>query len=412
MFSKALPSAPAFSYTNYRWWTLTNATGPLERGIQQGVLGFYVLEITGSASLMAISVAIQGISALFMLPAGILADRFDRRLLLAASMILAGIVTLVFCIGIMAGIESYSWTIIYVTVTGILTSAQMPVSRAILPMTLPREHLLNGISLGTITGALPRVIGPGAAALFYDFLGPWAAFSIGAFVLFVGAFAVLPMKLAPIDMIESSTTSSGVGNSAMSEVISFLRTRRELITVIGLMCVTGLFMMGPVNYGAPIIFTEIHQTDATQLGLAWAMLSAGMVVSSLFISSMRELSNKGGFFGMALMGGGFCVAAQVLAPTPALTIFFFFVWGCFGGFFMNMSQALLQMRTPDQYMGRVMSLSTLAMLGLMPLGVAQVALLDNAVGLGTQSAVTISGVLCFLLALSAVLFHKEFRQAR
>ena len=104
MFSRAFPSAPAFSYTNYRWWTLTNATGPLERGIQQGVLGFYVLEITGSASLMAISVAIQGIAALFMLPAGILADRFDRRLLLAASMILAGIVTLVFCIGIMAGI--------------------------------------------------------------------------------------------------------------------------------------------------------------------------------------------------------------------------------------------------------------------------------------------------------------------
>ena len=80
-------------------------------------------------------------------------------------------------------------------------------------------------------------------------------------------------------------------------------------------------MMGPVNYGAPIIFTEIHQTEATQLGLAWAMLSAGMVVSSLFISSMRELNNKGGFFGMALMGVDFVLLRKSLLPLQPLQYF-------------------------------------------------------------------------------------------
>ena len=145
MLRNLLPTAPAFSYINYRWWTITNATGPLERGIQQGILAFYVLEVTGSASLMAVSVALQGVSALFMLPAGVLADRFDRKSLLIASLLLAALVTIGFCVLITQGIESYSLILTFVMLTGILTSAQMPISRAILPMTLPREHLLNGI---------------------------------------------------------------------------------------------------------------------------------------------------------------------------------------------------------------------------------------------------------------------------
>ena len=79
---------------------------------------------------------------------------------------------------------------------------------------------------------------------------------------------------------------------------------------------------------------------------------------------------------------------------------------------MNMSQALLQMRTPDKFMGRVMSLSSLAMLGLMPIGVAQVALIDNGLGFGTQPALVIAGIICSAAALVALLAHQEFRQAR
>ena len=413
MVRNLLPTAPAFSYINYRWWTITNATGPLERGIQQGILAFYVLEVTGSASLMAISVALQGVSALFMLPAGVLADRFDRKSLLIGSLLLAALVTIGFCVLIMQGIESYALILTFVTLTGILTSAQMPISRAILPMTLPREHLLNGISLGTITQSLPRVLGPGIAALFYHWFGPAAAFLVGAVVLLFGALAVLPMQLGVVDHGEAETEDvDRTFRSDMVQVIEFLRSNPVLLTIMALMCVTGLFMMGPVNYGSPIIFREIHQTSAGSLGFAWAMLSAGMVTSSLFITRIKAMPNKGGFFAMALMGGGFCTAAQALSPTAGIAIFFFFIWGCFGGFFMNMSQGLLQMRTPDKFMGRVMSLSSLAMLGLMPIGVAQVALIDNGLGLGTQPAVVISGIICFSAALVALLAHREFRQAR
>ena len=115
---------------------------------------------------------------------------------------------------------------------------------------------------------------------------------------------------------------------------------------------------------------------------------------------------------MAIMLGGLCVAAMALSPTVEIVIFVFFIWGCGGGFFMNMSQGLLQMRTPDKYMGRVMSLSSLAMLGLMPIGVGQVALIDNGLGFGTQPALVISGMICSSAALVALLAHREFRQAR
>jgi MFS family permease len=416
MLKKLLPTAPAFSYTNYRWWTVTNAMGPLERGTQQGILAFYVLEVTGSASLMAVSVALQGVSALFMLPAGVLADRFDRKLLLIGSLVLAAVVTIGFCVLIALGIESYALILTFVTLSGILTSGQMPISRAILPMTVPREHLLNGISLGTITQSLPRVLGPGIAALLYDLFGPEAAFLVGAIVLLFGALAVLPLQLGEIDQSDGSENETlSVDRSFlsdMSEVVYFLRSNPVLLTIMALMCVAGLFMVGPVNYGSPIIFREIHQTSAGSLGVAWAMLSLGMVISSLFITRVKDMPNKGGFFATAILGGGFCVAAMALSPTAEIVIFFFFIWGCGGGFFMNMSQALLQMRTPDKFMGRVMSLSSLAMLGLMPIGVAQVALIDNGLGFGTQPALVISGMICSSAALVALLAHREFRQAK
>ena len=123
---------------------------------------------------------------------------------------------------------------------------------------------------------------------------------------------------------------------------------------------------------------------------------------------MGVMKKKGGFFAMALIGGSFGFAGYAFSPSFGVALVFFFIWGAFGGFFANMSQALLQSHTPDHMMGRVMALNSVAMQGFMPLGALQAGV--AAALIGPQAAVVVSRVLCASLATLALVTVPSFRR--
>ena len=91
-----------------------------------------------------------------------------------------------------------------------------------------------------------------------------------------------------------------------------------------------------------------------------------------------------------------------------MAMVFFYFWGGFGGFFVSMSQSLLQSHTPQEVMGRVMSVNALASQGTMPVGALLAGLLASV--LGVTEAVLIQATICLVLALYALLFIPSFRR--
>ena len=93
-----------------------------------------------------------------------------------------------------------------------------------------------------------------------------------------------------------------------------------------------------------------------------------MVASSLRLASMPNLRNKGGWFIASLVLGGVVLAGLGLSPWYGLTAAIMFIGGLSAGVFMNLNQTLIQANTPDEMMGRVVSIHTLGFQGIGPLG--------------------------------------------
>lgn len=81
---------------------------------------------------------------------------------------------------------------------------------------------------------------------------------------------------------------------------------------------------------------------------------------------------------------------MALSRSYVLTLALMAVWGVGGGIVMTMQRTLLQERTPDQLMGRVMGLNTLGMLGSFPLAAVAAAALTSATS--TTTALVVMGV--------------------
>ena len=126
-----------------------------------------------------------------------------------------------------------------------------------------------------------------------------------------------------------------------------------------------------------------------------------------YLSRLSGLRNKGGWFALAMMGGGSSFALYSIAPQFLIGLIFFGTFGVAAGLYGGMSQTVLQAHTPRSVMGRVLSLNQLSIQGLMPLG----AFLAGVAAEFISAPLTgfIGGFLGMSMAATALIFAKRFR---
>jgi len=235
-----------------------------------------------------------------------------------------------------------------------------------------------------------------------------ASFAVQAVFLVISTLTLLPLSPHSTSVVAQPGRAAFSILGDLGEAWRFLRSNMPLLVIIGLMVNTGLFMIGPNQALVPVIVKEELGGSAQALGLMFMAMAAGTLTTSLFLTSLGDMRNKGGFFAMALIGGSICFAGIALSPALWIAMLFFYSWGAFGGFFVSMSQSLLQSHTPQDVMGRVMSVNALASQGTMPLGALIAGLLASL--FDVRTAVLVPAFLCAAIATSALLFIPRFRR--
>jgi predicted MFS family arabinose efflux permease len=404
-----VPSFTAMGYRDYRLWWASSAAVMLDRGMAQIALSWLVLELTNSSLWVGLTIFATGLPMfLFTLPAGLGADRWNRRRLLIWAQLVGALSAAGFATVVAFGWATPELALGYAFLSGSTLAFSMPASRALIPMLVPRDHVLNAVALGSISQNTSRLVGPALAGLLIAGFGVAASLYVQAALILLGLVALFLVRL-PAQL--PSARGAGGRSSVWADVKEgggFLSANRPLLVLIGLMLVTGLFMMGPHQTVLPVIVRDHLKVGSAGFGITVTAMSLGSITTSLFLTSMGGMPNKGGFFAMALIGGSVCFAGYVLSPWYALALVFFYVWGGFGGFFANMSQSLLQTHTPGPMMGRVMAVNTLAMQGFLPLGALQAGVIASVAG--PQTAGVVSAVTCALLAATALVFAPRFRR--
>ncbi len=337
-------------------------------GSQRFTFIWLVLELSGNAWLAGVTAFALGIPAFFIsLPAGAYADRVDRKKMVVCSNVAGGAVSMLIALLIWADVITVALAIIVALATGVTSAAVQPPMLAIIPTIVPRERLMNGIVLRTMGQNLAMVLGATVGGVVIDMWNIGGAFAILTLMYALSAFAMfgVPSQRDGEGHAEGDRPSI---RESVGEGLRFIRSSPGLLGLVILLAVIGFVMLGPVFVLIPEIAKDDLGQEATGASILFAITSSGMLVMSIALAAVSNLRHKGAVLLITMMTGGVIVVAIGASKWYLLTALAMFLWGLGGGILINLNQTLAQSHTPDEMMGRVMSVVTLAITGMMPLG--------------------------------------------
>lgn len=338
----------------------------LVQSTQRFAFVWLILELGSKSDVSGRLLFVMGLPALFIsLPVGVMSDRINRRLLLILSQTGAFIVTLVTSILVSTDRITTGSATLCAAILGLFIAVGQPVRTAIVPTLVPQEHLMNAIIVSVVASNLALILGPAIAGPAIGRWGIEGAFWVQAGLYALGFLALIPLKLPPV----VARADRPRLRNELAAGVGFIVRHRDIRTLFILLMGSVIFMMSPwMVLGPQFAREEVGATGASATFL-YTMLGLGQFVTSMWLlRNSHRVKQKGLWFMLGLVTGS---SVQILigpAPSYFALAFVLFAWGLTGGFYLNLNQTLLQGNTPPEVMGRVMSVHSLLMVGLAPMG--------------------------------------------
>ncbi len=377
----------------------------LVQSTQRFAFVWLALGLGAKSDISGLILFVMGLPALLIsLPVGVMSDHMNRRTLLIISQIGALFITVAIAMMITFDAMTIRWAIVGSCISGIFIALGSPVRSAIVPTLVPSDKLVGAIAISTIGNNFGLIIGPIAAGPAIDIWGIKGAFWLQAVLYAIGFLTLVPLELPP-----SHNTQRKRLREEIFGGLAFIQSNAAVRSFFVLLAGSVLFMMAPWIVLGPQIAKEQAGASASQTTVLFAMLGVGQLLTSTLIMRFNhKMIRKGMWFMCGLCWGG---SIQVLLG-QSTSIFWMgvllFAWGMGGGFYMNLSQTLIQNNTPPQVMGRVMAFHSLLMSGLAPTGALLVGIIARGIN-NVPLTFSAAGALMLLLAIYFLTTKKHLR---
>lgn len=402
----AAPSRNPFHAAGFaRWWAASMVAGT-GVGIQSVTVPLFIRDrvdfddraLAISAALMASTVP----AALLALFGGAMADRVERRRILARTYGVAATVSTIY-VGLCLLDVRVIWPVfLLAAVVGSAGAFTNPARQSLLPQLVTRPQLQNGVIFGTMGFmAALQFLGPTVAGLMVDATGLASAFSAEVCLLTAAAVTFAGVR-AP--------RTEPSGRSMLDDLrdgLRYLRDQRAIRALLLLSTVPGIFFIGPFAVTIPLVVPDVFGAPDKWIGLLWGCFGAGVFTGSLALS-LRPFSRRGLAVCFSTLVGGVIEFLYGSTQSLAAAGTMLFIWGLGASIFMNYATTLIQENTEPRMMGRVMSVMSLVFFAATPIGYGQAGVVTSA--FGPQTTLLVSGGIAALVGLSAVTFLRPVRE--
>ncbi len=332
----------------------------------------------------------------FSLVGGGIADRVDKRRLLLYTQSLQ--VMYAFLLGVLTltGLVQFWHLLLFAFLLGVTLSVDQPARFALIPSLVPREDLFNAISLQSIVFNGAAIIGPALGGDLVMLIGYAGNFFINGVSYVAVLIALLLMHIPPVRN-ERSTSLLNEIRSGLAYILHEPLLAKLLINYGSLMCFASLYTI----FLALFAVTELGTTPAG-LGVLYAATGLGAIVGSLGLASMGDYRRKGRLLMGSSFGLSFAVIAFSFVHLYWVSFVLLLVVGIMQTVVSAVSVSLLQLNSPRTMIGLVMSINTLIIMGIRPLGGFPFGALTAVAGVSTSMAIgaALSVVLSVYLFLS------------
>jgi MFS family permease len=393
----------ALNHRNFRLFTFGQSISLIGTWMQQVAIGWLVYRLTDSAFLLGVVSFCGQAPGFFITPfAGVLADRLNKhRIVLAAqALMMVQAVTLGWLV--LTGHATIIWIILLMAVLGCLSGFDIPARQAFLiQMVDDREDLPNAIALNSSIFNLARLIGPAVAGFAIAATGEgWVILGNGfSYVFVIASLLMLRVPRPPRGHARGAVLRTLRAGFRYAYDFTPIRTVLILVTVIAIAGV-------PFTVLLPIVAKETLHGDARTLGLLESAAGLGALCGALFLASRSTVVGLGRMIAFSAALFGSALIALSLSHSLWLSVVLLSIAG-----FGMMSQmagcnTILQTLVDDDKRGRIMSLYSMAYVGMAPVGSLLQGALAGRIGvawtLAVGGAVTMTAGLVFAIRLPAL----------
>lgn len=399
-FTRALANLfRAFKNRNYRLFFFGHGVSLIGTWMQQVALSWYVYRVTGSSFLLGFTGFMGYIPSFFLTPvSGVLADRFDRHKLL----ILTQTCAMIQAFSLTWAVHNYGsevWRAILLTFTlGVVNSYDAPIRQSFVADMLDnREDLSNAIALNSAIFNSARLIGPAIAGLTVRVFGETPCFLFNAASYIAVIAALLMMRIKP-RVIEAKNQSVMSNIREGFEYAWKFPPIRMIIQLVGIMS----FMSISYNILMPVFARDVLKGSADTLGYLMGAVGCGALSGIAYIASRRTAAGleRVAARNAAVLGAGLMLFS--ISRSFVFSVLFMFITGIGMISCMASCNTMLQTLADDDKRGRVMSIYTMALIGMAPFGSLMSGFLSRHIG--APATLFICGACCVAAARS---FHSK-----
>lgn len=324
------------------------------------VIGWWIYLLTNSPLALGLVGLSEVIPALSLaLYAGHYIDRNEKRRLLLTCIILYLICIILFIILSAASTGSHlqPWTIALlifsvIAITGAIRAFSGPTFSAMIAQVVPKDMLPSAAAISSATWLIGSILGHAVGGFLIAWIGiNHTFFVILAFVL-TGYLMLSKLTPKPAYVTFAKNTWNSV-----KEGLEYVFKTKEILGALSL----DLFA---VLFGGAVAMVPVFAKDILHIGpIGFGWLNAAADIGSIItvtVLTVRPLQKKQGLLLFyAVAGFGACIILFALSKVFWLSFIALLLSGCMDGVSVIIRGTILQLKTPDELRGRVMSVNSM-----------------------------------------------------
>jgi MFS family permease len=346
-----------------RAYYLANVAFLVPSGIATIVFPWLVVNVLNETpERVGIAQMISQLPALvFLLLAGLVADRIEQRRILIVTHVLVALGQFGIVLLILTDTLSFEYLLALAVFTGIAGAFSGP----------PRDALLTRVANGQIQRTVIMVIGLQFGAQIAGFLLAGVADRIGGPVLLSLAALMFVLGVIPCLQLPSSEPGAGPRGHPLRDIGVGLRVAISSPAIAPALVLTfalGVFFVGSFVVLLPLIVRDVYHGGAADLSIAFSANMTGTLIVIGVLMRRDRIQRQGRAFMLALLFGSVVLSFLYLRPPYWAFFVMSFIWGLGGGFTMTMGRSIVQEASPPELAARLVSIYGFAMSAGMPIG--------------------------------------------
>ena len=380
-------------------------------------LSMYVLEATGSAAIFAGILSAATIPTILLSPlGGILADRADRRNIMVALDALTGVSVL--CAALFLS-ESNAIAVIstLLIILSILGAFETPAVQACIPAMLQGDNIMKGNAVVNQVASLSYLIAPMLGGVLYAMLGLKPVMYASVVCFFITALFECFIKLSYQRIQNQGGVLQIVKQDFLSSMLYISKEQTSISKMLLLTAFSRFFVMGITIVGLPFLVRTVLGFNPKYYGAAESALAVATILGSIAAGVLAEKLKIHKLSVLLATLGIFIIPAGIVFLLPVnviikygVTVVSFCGMQAVISIFSIFAVSIIQQRTPNHLIGKVMAYTSTVTLCVQPIGQIVYGFLFDRFYSAVYFVLIPTGIIVCIVGLSAMNFFKNMER--